>query len=270
MSHLSAPAEAPKAHAEHGHKAGAETEAKAKAKVEGGAKDAHDKVHAVVGHEIQKGGDAETHGIVTEYKPILPYTPLPTAPDLGKVGKAALATAFVVNPVATSVIAGTVKVADFGWNKVLKKIPGFSLVDKGVRAAAGAAKEGVKNVWETATYLPKLGMTAGLNVAKGAVNTAFNVGKFAKEHLYDLVHETPGEAKNILEQMYGGAKKLVGGIFSIPSHYIEALKAHPKSVVLMTALGLGAFYTNGIVETSIKVTEGFMKLLEFLISKTGL
>ncbi len=270
MSHPSAPPEAPKAHAEHGHKAAGETDAKAKAKVEGGAKDTHDKVHAAVGHEIHKGGDAEIHGIVTEYKPLLSYSKLPDVPSGGTLGKAALTTAFVVNPVVTTVVAGTAKVADFGWNKVLKKIPGFSLLDKGVRAVGGAAKEGVRSVWETATYLPKLGMTAGLNVAKGTVNTLHRVGQFTNEHLHDLLHETPGETKNILEQVYGGGKKLISGILSLPSHYIDALKAHPKSVGLMTVLGLGAFYTNGIVGTSIKVSEGLMKLLQFLVSKTGL
>lgn len=267
MASPSAPAENPKASAEQAPKADAKAEAKAEAKskekVEGAAKETNDKVKDAIGPVL-----AKPEASASSSKPTwLEYTPLPNAPTGKNWKQAALLSAAVVNPVATGTIVGGVKATTWTWGK-LSKLPGLRTVDRIGRAAYGAVKDGVSSTMNVALYPAKLIGTVGLNVAKGTVNTGRKSLLWAKEFVTDIFHETPGESKHILEQMYGGVKGLVSSILSLPRAYIETFKAHPKSVLAASLLAAGGVLSQGgFVNFSVQFAEGLIKIIQGIANK---
>ncbi len=276
MAHAAAPSEAHENDTKQGEGQEHAEKSPAEKKIDRYAKNAHDKAmnagtpknHPDKGEHPDKGPDlsaksADGTAVIAESKPLkwLEYSELPTRPTFGTIAKAGITAAAILNPVATGVVAGGVALHLKAWNLLKTRWP-FRYLEKAREKTWSTAKDLTKSAWETAVYLPKSAGIATLNV----VRSIGKVSGWAWEKFTDIFHDTPGEAKHVLERIFDRVKQTAGAgldiLIGAPKWYLEHLLKQPIRTILGSMVVIGAVNGPGIVALSKHVVELVVKILE--------
>lgn len=226
-------------------------------------KDVSDKVGAVVPDAISANGSARS---LLEYKSI-PRLPFKT------IGKAALGTAVIFNPV----VAASVIVPTKAWSGI-KRIPPFSWVHRaGVAAVNGVKSVGtsamehvVRPIAETATWPVRATAVLGYNAGVGVAKLLGRLGAFTR----DLFVHDEGESLNIMEKvvMFFGSLpnrtiKLVEAVVPKIMGIFPELAKRPIRSMMLLALAAGGIGTMTALGTEILALLGASTSLITSLSK---
>lgn len=211
---------------------------------------------------------ADGASVIAESKPSgwLEYKSLPEGPSSSALATTAKVAAVVANPVVGGLVVGHLWL----WDKMKHTWP-LRYVEKARASAWNVATSGLKNVWDTVTYLPRLGGIAALNVAKSVPRGVSSVSGWAWEKFTDIFEETPGESKHVFEKLWDKttewAGKIIEAPFKIGGWYLKNAFAHPWRTLTGTAFAAGIIaygpltFSEQMVELIGKAMEAGIKYL---------
>lgn len=216
---------------------------------------------------------ADAHTEHPESKPTeISFKPFPGLPSFSTSIKALTTVGAVMAPTAVLPAAAAVVGGKKIWN-VLAKVPGFSLVDKGVRKMGSVVKEGfggVKEFIKSPFSIARWGIENTIILGRKIVTPPLRLLKTGLHQLYvdtrkllEILAGIPHDSKNPVNIVTGTAGVAGNAIKNVGTWCWH----HPKTAIVLGAVLGGSIAQYGFVEGIATVGNTIYKIFTSIANK---